>query len=338
MLNVKKQDLLDHAIENLVGLIDGRYARNDDLDLFSDAGREAFCTLGPDWLCTAYGQRYRLQAALADGKVFRALTGYMVRRTCSSIFSKNQFVNISNRETQYLNDIYSELLRATCDLMGNRSIPEDFELSANGIIRRHHSLLALFLTTISDASLLRTSSWIPNMEYSPHRQLSVLGLEPDELAEPVLDLGCGMHEHLVRHLRNKGIEAYGIDRTAGRAPYLLEADWMDVSLGDGGWGTIIAHMSFSNHFIHQHLRREGSYIDYARKYMEILGALRVGGTFVYAPGLPFIERHLFDAAYVCERRPVEGLHALPESEPGVPVEIMDIIGPNLYSSRITRKA
>ncbi|MBN2025777.1 MAG: hypothetical protein JW854_03280 [Actinobacteria bacterium] len=337
-MEVKQQETCRVCEDYLPVLVDGRYARNNDLDLFSDAGREAFCTLGPDWLSAAYGQRYRLRAALADGQVLKALTDYMVRRTCSSIFLKNQFVNISSRETHCLNDIYSELLWATRDLMGSQSRLAEFELGANGMIRRHYSLLLLFLTTISDASLLSASSWIPNMEYSPKRQLGILGLDPDELAEPVLDLGCGMHGRLVRHLRSIGIEAYGIDRMVGRVSYLLEADWIDARLGDGDWGTIIAHMSFSNHFIHQHLRREGRYIDYARKYMEILGALRVGGVFVYAPGLPFIERHLSGVAYNCERTPVQGLLALPEAEAGVPVEMQDIIRCNFYSSRITRKA
>jgi hypothetical protein len=329
---------LDRTIDDLAGLIDGRYVRNKDLDLFSDAGREAFCTLGPDWLSTAYGQRHRLQAALADGRVFTGFTGYMARRTCSSIFSRNQFVNISSREMRCLDDVYTELLWAICDLMGSHCRLADFELGANGIIRRHYSLLSLFLTTISDASLLRTSSWIPNMEYAPDRQLNILGLEEGEIAEPVLDLGCGMHGRLVRHLKNNGIEVYGIDRMVGQVSYLREADWMDTVLGDGDWGTIIAHMSFSNHFIHQHIKRHGRYIDYAQKYMEILGALRVGGMFVYAPGLPFVEQHLPAATYTVARKPVEGLSALVEADSEALDEVTHIVLENLYSSRIIRNA
>jgi hypothetical protein len=220
--------------------------------------------------------------------------------------------------------------------MGSHFCLTDFEPSASGIIRRHCSLLSLFLTDISDASLLRTSSWVPNMEYTPDRQLNILALEPEEIVEPVLDLGCGMHGHLVRHLRNSGIEAYGIDRMVERVSYLREADWMDTIPGDGDWGTIIAHMSFSNHFIHQHLRREGRYIDYAQKYMEILEALRVGGMFVYSPGLPFIERHLSGMAYTLVRTPIEGFLTMPEAEPRALVKELDSIRQTPYSSRVTR--
>lgn len=327
---------MDHAIENLVGLIDGRYVRNKELDMYSDAGREAFCTLGRDWLNAAYGQRYGLRAALADGTVCQGINGYMVRRTIASIFARNQFIDISRRETELLACIYSRLLSATRGLMESCRRLRDFELGANEIIGWHFSSLRLFFDAFSDA--YRLSAWVPNMEYSPRRQLSILGLEPEEIPEPVLDLGCGKRGRLVRHLRSIGIEAYGIDRMVGRVSCLRETDWMDASLGDGDWGTIIAHMSFSNHFIHQHLRREGRYIDYARKYMEILGALRVGGMFVYAPGLPFIERHLSGATYAYERTLVEGLPALPEAEPRMPAGEPDIIRQYLYSSRIIRKA
>ena len=50
--------------------------------------------------------------------------------------------------------------------------------------------------------------------YSPSLQLRVLDLIYERLAEPVLDVGCGRDAPLIRHLRERGVEAFGIDRIA----------------------------------------------------------------------------------------------------------------------------
>jgi SAM-dependent methyltransferase len=70
-------------------------------------------------------------------------------------------------------------------------------------------------------------------------------------------------------------------------------DWFDFPFGQKQWGTIISHMSFSTHFLHHHNRPQAAGARcYAERYMEVLRALRSGGVFAYAPGLPFIERLL----------------------------------------------
>lgn len=140
-------------------------------------------------------------------------------------------------------------------------------------------------------------------EYDPDLQCHLLGIEPGALLEPVLDVGCGQHAPLVRALRAHGLAVAGVDRVAAPLEGVTEADWMSLPLRAGEWGTIISHLAFSLHFLHHHLRPESSAADrYAQRYMELLSALRPGGAFVYAPGLPFFERLLPAERYKVERR------------------------------------
>ncbi|NLH48742.1 MAG: class I SAM-dependent methyltransferase [Myxococcales bacterium] len=144
-------------------------------------------------------------------------------------------------------------------------------------------------------------------EYSLSSQLRILGLSIAELAEPILDLGCGEHAELVRELQRQGKQAFGIDRVAGRIPGVMSADWFAKNFGNDTWGTIVSHLGFSLQFLHQHLQPGGDGARYAHKYMEILRSLKTGGIFVYAPGLPFVEDFLPAAQYRVIRRGVEGL-------------------------------
>jgi hypothetical protein len=104
-----------------------------------------------------------------------------------------------------------------------------------------------------------------------------------------------------------GLEAFGVDRhlDADR-DYLSSADWLDYRLEAGAWGTVISHMAFSKHFIHRYLRSDGEDYAYAMKYREILDSLRPGGVFLYAPSLPFVERHLDAKAYELTLREAAG--------------------------------
>jgi hypothetical protein len=144
-------------------------------------------------------------------------------------------------------------------------------------------------------------------EYSPALQLRVLGLDAARLAEPVLDLGCGSRVALVRELRGLGKDAYGLDCAVRGDPFVLEGDWLDCDLGQRRWGTVISHMGFSNQFLRHHLRPGPAAERYARRYMDVLAALRPGGLFAYAPGLPFFEPLLPPERYAVMRRPVSDL-------------------------------
>ncbi len=129
-------------------------------------------------------------------------------------------------------------------------------------------------------------------EYSVDLQIQIFQIDIAQSMEPVLDIGCGKQGDLVQYLRQNNLEAYGFDRFALDMPYLTNADWLDYDYGIEKWGTITSNLGFSNHFRHNHLRDDGSFIDYAGKYMAILHSLKVGGCFYYSPDLPFIEQYL----------------------------------------------
>ncbi len=138
-------------------------------------------------------------------------------------------------------------------------------------------------------------------EYRPELQCELLGLEPERLLTPIVDLGCGRTAALVSYLRQKGLAATGLDRLA-EAPRVLRRDWFEQPFAPRSIGTLISHQAFSLQFFHQHLASGPEVERYARKYRELLQALLPGGLFAYAPGLPFVERWLDPARFVCQRR------------------------------------
>ncbi|MDR2010627.1 MAG: class I SAM-dependent methyltransferase [Bacteroidales bacterium] len=144
-------------------------------------------------------------------------------------------------------------------------------------------------------------------EYSADLQKNILQLNEIHLLEPILDIGCGKAGNLIKNLRINGFETYGIDRFSSNLPYIEEADWLNFDYGIEKWGTIISNLGFSNHFIHNHLRKDGNFIEYANMYMNILKSLKIGGSFHYAPDLPFIEKYLDDKSFLVTKRDIENL-------------------------------
>lgn len=152
-------------------------------------------------------------------------------------------------------------------------------------------------------------------EYSAELQLEVLGLDANAphaagSASPLLDIGCGASGALVRYLRARGWEAWGLDRMApaelawrGAAAFSADASWLTARLPEGQFATITSHMAFSLHAIHHHLRGGGPALRHADTYRHLLQALRGGGQLRYAPGLPFLEAHL-PTGFIADRRPL----------------------------------
>ncbi len=169
-------------------------------------------------------------------------------------------------------------------------------------------------------------------EYSPALQLDILKIRPDEMLDPILDLGCGEKGSLVHYLRDRGKLAFGVDRLVHAGPHLARADWLDYPLRQRHWGTIISHMAFSNHFLHHHLRRNGHPERYARRYMEVLRSLRPGGSFIYAPGMPFMEDLLPEDDYYVSRFPLFALSGT-SIDISLQARLREMV---LYSCRVTR--
>lgn len=142
-------------------------------------------------------------------------------------------------------------------------------------------------------------------QYSAQLQLEILGVsEPKNLITPVLDIGCGEDGTLVKYLSRLDLEVYGIDKNAEPITNINNTDWFDMNFELESWGTIISHMAFSLHFINHHLRIDGDPAKFASFYMRILNALKIGGRFIYAPGLPFIEKFLPPSRFIIIKKKV----------------------------------
>jgi hypothetical protein len=243
------------------------------------------------------------------------LLRFFVSRTQKLIYIRNQFILLKKGDQKNLKTLYEEFLGGLYDTLreapDQNQLPRDLEV----VLGNHQAHLLGFFKSLSDSNpglrrdfLLQA---LPCHEYSPQKQLQILGAEADSLLEPILDMGCGARGVLVQYLRDMGKKAFGIDRVVEKGNFLLEADWLDHPLKAEYWGTVIAHLGFSNHFLHHHLRKDGEPDRYARKYMEILHALKPGGSFLYAPGLPFIENLLPNDEYDVLRLPIPELTASP---------------------------
>lgn len=199
-----------------------------------------------------------------------------------------------------------------------------------GIRTASDQYLACITETRSPASTRPASE-----EYSAELQASVLNLSLEQLAEPILDLGCGREATLVRWLRKHNKNAIGLDLYGERSFGCLSVDWFEFPFVAGHFGSIIAHLSFSLQFLKHHLDVNGRAADYARRYMVILNALRVGGVFVYTPGLPFIERLLPEEKFKVERHPVKNLPPQARADAAYSKYLGD---DPLYACHVTRLA
>ena len=226
------------------------------------------------------------------------LIDYLTSRVLQEFCRVNQYYSFDKQHRKDLRDIYIDLFSTI------RNPETNCELTA----KNHYSNLKKWLLK---ANSFAGKIYVPKdeyvepvacHEYSAELQIEILRIDTDKITGPVLDIGCGEKGNLVRHLRGRGIEAYGCDRFAEESPFLTRHDWFEFVYGMDKWGTITSNLGFSNHFNHNHLRNDGHFIEYAKTYMDILNSLKIGGSFHYAPGLPFIEKYLDRSRFRSEMR------------------------------------
>lgn len=225
---------------------------------------------------------------LIDSDSENLLIDYLTNRAVQEFCKINQYYTFDKQAQLILRGLY-------VDLFTNIKIRES---SIELIAEKHYENLTKWLQeTNSFAEKIYISKGkmiesVPCSEYSPDLQIEILQIDFDLLVEPVLDIGCGKQGNLVLFLRQKGIDAYGFDRFVYDSSFLSNSDWFEYKFEKDKWGTIISNLGFSNHFQHHHFRNDGNFIDYAKKYMDILSSLKIGGSFHYAPDLPFVEQYL----------------------------------------------
>lgn len=221
------------------------------------------------------------------------LIDYLTNRVLQEFCKVNQYYTFNTQSQKDLRDIYIKLFANIRTPDANRDV----------ITKNHYTKLKNWLLKANSFAekiyFLKDEviEPVPCHEYSAELQLEILQINMDHITTPVLDVGCGKLGNLVKHLRRNGIEAYGCDRFAETNPFLARSDWFEFEYGIEKWGTITSNLGFSNHFNHHHLRNDGHFIEYAKTFMDILNSLKIGGSFYYAPDLPFIEKYLDRVKY-----------------------------------------
>jgi len=217
------------------------------------------------------------------------LTNRIIQEFCEI----NQYYSFDSDSKLALRNIYVELFS---NIKNNK-------ISIDSISKNHYENLIKWLQKTNPFAEQIYKSGdekidpVACSEYSPEIQIKILQIDINQINEPVLDIGCGKKAGLVMYLRQNDIEAYGFDRFVDENSFMRNSDWFEYEYGSMKWGTIISNLGFSNHFVHHHLRNDGSFIDYAKLYMKILHSLKIGGKFYYAPDLPFVEQYLDDDLY-----------------------------------------
>ena len=240
-------------------------------------------------------------AALTDAKRNNAgpgeeLLDFTVNALLEIIYGINQYLDIDSGSIEILKTIY----RNTYESLDSPNPREALQM--------HYTKLSAWLSKFYPPEFVDALQnvthigKVENREYSAPLQLQILGIDGRAPAEPVLDIGCGKSALLVNALRENGIRAFGIDRMIQeKKDYLFACSWFDFDFFTQRWGTVIANMSFSNHFVHAIRNDKAKTEQFAGQYRRILESLELNGTFVYAPAVPFAERAIDSRFYRIER-------------------------------------
>jgi hypothetical protein len=295
--------------ETVQRLSQARFTRFGGLPLQDfHAARGHFVRLDPQASALLHTKRDEMLNLLDDEDMREQWIADHARRLGEVAYRHNQFLSPADLDSSPAAPIYRQLLARLRAVLAAPSSPRSLDQALQPLLAAHHTALWRWSTDLLADRFGDALAQPVCSEYRAELQLKVLGIDVQQLAEPVLDLGCGEGAHLVRHLRALGLDAWGLDRLALPDHIVWQGDWLDANapLQPQRWGTVISHMAFSNHFRHQHLRRDGSAATYAGRYMKVLEALKPGGRFFYAPSLPFFEALLPQQRYRIARRPVAG--------------------------------
>lgn len=281
---------------NIKDCIDQQIKSNQSKNLFNNRSYETLC-----FIKSTIDTIHKIDEITKDEKEF--FINYATEKTLQEFCRVNQYFAYKDIDKNLLKEIYTELL---LDI-------EKKEVSIETISNLHYKNLKLWLEITNPFSkeLYQNRDSILEpiacFEYSENLQKRILHINNNQLLEPILDIGCGKEGNLVKSLREDGFNAFGIDRFSDNSLYVKNVDWLEYDYGIEKWGTVISNLGFSNHFIHNHLRKDGNFVEYAKKYMEILKSLKVGARFYYAPDLPFIEKYLDDKKYDISKYDIESL-------------------------------
>jgi SAM-dependent methyltransferase len=267
-----------------------------------------FCTLSSPLLAFLYSDRDAVVQWIDDGvnsnssQAQSEVTKFFLQHTLEFLRAKNQFLVVPEPEKAALGAEYIRFLSDFRNVLDKNQTHNRLADNLKTILAEHQTQLEQFVYNLADSNM--SHSFIFSTPtcgyYSPVLQMQILHTSVEQLLEPILDLGCGQGE-LVQFLRDRAQQAIGVDCSISSNPFCLCSDWFNFPFTPGTWGTVISHMAFSLHFLHHYLRGSNHLEHYAQGYMDVLSALKSGGSFLYTPGLPFIEALLPQEKYRVER-------------------------------------
>jgi hypothetical protein len=196
----------------------------------------------------------------------------------------NQYLELSKNEYSRILSIYIELVQNLRSIAyGSRS-----KTQIQTIVQEHRiKLIELLYKKTEKIDVI-----IPCAEYTNRFQQKMLRLNSDTLMQPVLDIGCGRKASLIKDLHKNGIKAFGLDQYISKEAYILCDNWLEYEFEANTWGTVISHMSFTNHYRRCITYKSKEQSKYETKFLEILESLKKGGSFIYCPSLPEVEKDL----------------------------------------------
>lgn len=136
--------------------------------------------------------------------------------------------------------------------------------------------------------------------YSPEFQLEIFGIDPKTVMEPVLDVSCGQDPQFVHYLRMQGLNAYGADYDAPEMSYIKKASWANSNFGHNKWGTILSNIDVAQTINSAIAENSPALKGLSLAYFNLLGCLKKGGKFIYAPSIPVLENELSDQMFRVE--------------------------------------
>lgn len=235
-----------------------------------------------------------------DDEKIEYISNFMTNKCIKIFLYNNQYLYFEENYELVIKDIYINLLKTIKSLVCKSKLTSE---KLQEIIHDHHINLKKFLIETNRNEMLNIDKYEKNIkptvcsEYSAIFQLNILGIDLNNISEPILDIGCGTNGNLVKYLREIGLDAYGIERDVDiETEFIEKVNWLEYKVEKNKWGTIISNMAFSNHFFHNHINKNPIEVEYFNKFKEILEGLKKSGTFVYAPGLEFIEE-IFEDEY-----------------------------------------
>ena len=232
----------------------------------------------------------------------RRIVRSAARATVHHLYDVNQYIQPADRDIADLEDIYI----STFDTISRENFTETMK---KHLLMIRAWLIRFYSQEFVDA--LKRNSRIGkavNREYSASFQINLFDLDPQNLREPVLDIGCGKNALLVADLMNRGLDVLGIDRiTDSSIGCVRETGWFDFSFEKNYWGTIVANMSFTNHLLFCLKNQSNMLRDYYEGYKRILESMQTGGSFYYAPSVDFIENMLDRKKYAVYKKIVGGV-------------------------------